>query len=67
MSVAERLNELRAVPRLMMGSYMFLLLYSSFWYMRLIDPTTQQAAFASAILAAGTGWFTIYVNSGAKK
>jgi hypothetical protein len=67
MSIAERLNDLRVVPRLMMLSYMALLLYSSLWFMGLPSPSTQQAGFAAAILAAGTGWFTIYVNSGVKK
>lgn len=65
--LADKLNELRVVPRLMMFAYMFLLLYSSFWFMSLPEPSTQQAGFAAAILAAGTGWFTIYVNSGGAK
>lgn len=67
MRISDVLNELRVVPRLMMLSYMSLLLYSSMWFMGLPDPSTQQAGFAAAILAAGTGWFTIYVNSGGIK
>lgn len=65
--LADKLNEFRVVPRLMMVSYMALLLHSYFWFIGLVDPTSQQAAFASAILASGAGWFTIYVNSGGIK
>jgi hypothetical protein len=65
--IADKLNSFRVVPRLMMFSYMALLIHSYFWFTELTDPTSQQVAFASAILAAGAGWFTIYVNSGGTK
>jgi hypothetical protein len=34
------------------------------WFMALDVPSTEQAGFAGAVVAAGAAWFKFYVESG---
>lgn len=56
------LDKWRAIPRLLMLVYMWLLWYVTSWFMALPDPSGPQAALVSTAWGAGAAWFGIYVN-----
>lgn len=62
--IAQTLNELRVIPRMLMAFYIWLVYSTSQWFFALSDPSTAQAGFASAVVGAGAAWFGLYVNSG---
>lgn len=66
MRFANRLDELRIIPRLLVGLYGIAFWKIITWYMALPDPTSQQAAFVSTVVGAGAAFFGLYVNSGKK-
>ena len=63
---AKTLDELRVIPRLLIGAYGLLFYQVSIWYMQLPDPTTAQAAFISTIVGSAAAFFGLYVSSGKK-
>lgn len=50
--IAELLDAYRIVPRILMFGYAVLLWQSSWWYMGLTDPTTQQTSFIGLLWGA---------------
>jgi len=42
---------------------MYLLYYTTFWFMGLEDPTMQQSGLISVVVGAGAAWFGLYTNS----
>lgn len=58
------LNNLRIFPRAFFGVYIYVLLKTTFWYMGIDDPSTQQAALITTVYGVGTAWFGLYVGSG---
>lgn len=62
--IASALDELRVVPRALMALYVYMIVSTQTWFFALEDPSTSQAAFASAVIGAGAAWFGLYVNSG---
>ena len=52
----------RIFPRAFLSIYIFLLYYSTMWFMNLPDPTLEQSGLISIIVGAGAAWFGIYVN-----
>jgi len=65
--LADKLNELRVVPRAMLVVYMMVFYQVVQWFMGLPDPNMAQAGFVSAVTGAGAAWFGLYVSSGGKK
>jgi len=64
MLTPEQLNAWRAFPRLFSILFGYLVYSVAHWFMALPVPTTEQAAFASTIVAAAAAWFKFYVESG---
>ena len=62
--LADALDKLRIFPRVFMGSYIWLLIEASDWFLKLDPPTLEQAGYMSVLIGAGIGWLSAYVNSG---
>ena len=60
--VAEAVDSWRIIPRAFLSVYMYLLYYTTFWFMGLEDPTMQQSAFVSVIMGVMTGIFGIWMG-----
>ncbi len=63
---AEIIDAYRVIPRILLTFYWGLLLYVSFWFMGLKDPTTAQAAFPSVLTAVLPAVHGLYQSSGRK-
>jgi len=63
----ELLNLYRAFPRLFSLMYVVLTGVVSYWFMGLITPSMEQAAFVSTMVATGAAFFKFYVESGPGK
>ena len=46
----------RIFPRLFLTVYIFLLYYSTMWFMNLPDPSLEQSGLISVIVGAGAAW-----------
>jgi hypothetical protein len=42
---------------------MYLLYYTTFWFMELPEPTFEQSGLISIVVGAGAAWFGLYTNS----
>ena len=65
--VAEAVDSWRIIPRAFLSVYMYLLYYTTFWFMGLEDPTMQQSGLISVVVGAGAAWFGLYTNSSKRK
>lgn len=63
-NLADRINQWRIVPRLMVLLYGIVFYQSIDWFMSLQTPTGPQSAFIASIVGAGAAFFGFYVNSG---
>ena len=61
--LAEAVDSWRIFPRAFLSVYIFLLYYSTMWFMDLPDPNSQQAGLISIIVGAGAAWFGLYTGS----
>ena len=61
--VAQAIDSWRIIPRAFLSVYMFLLYYTTFWFMALPEPNNAQAGLVSVVVGAGAAWFGLYVNS----
>jgi len=61
------LSNWRAVPRLMMALYAWMVYDTIKWFTALPDPTNAQAGLVSIVVGAGAGWFAIYTNTSKPK
>tara|TARA_B100000579_G_scaffold165123_1_gene134088 strand:- start:132 stop:365 length:234 start_codon:yes stop_codon:yes gene_type:complete len=61
--LAEAVDSWRIFPRAFLSVYIFLLYYSTMWFMGLPDPNSQQAGLISIIVGAGAAWFGLYTGS----
>ena len=59
----QKLNEWRAIPRIIIALYGYTFYEVCVWFMSLPDPTTQQAGFVSTIVGAGAAFVGLYVNA----
>ena len=64
--LAEAVDSWRIFPRAFLSVYIFLLYYSTMWFMGLPDPNSQQAGLISIIVGAGAAWFGLYTGSSKK-
>ena len=55
--LAEAVDSWRIFPRAFLSVYIFLIYYSTMWFMGLPDPNSQQAGLISIIGGAGAAWF----------
>ena len=65
--VAQAVDSWRIIPRAFLSVYMYLLYYTTFWFMELEDPTMQQSGLISVVVGAGAAWFGLYTNSSKSK
>ena len=65
--VAQAIDSWRIIPRAFLSVYMYLLYYTTFWFMELNDPTMQQSGLISVVVGAGAAWFGLYTNSSKSK
>tara|TARA_R110002012_G_scaffold10268_1_gene47364 strand:+ start:1514 stop:1891 length:378 start_codon:yes stop_codon:yes gene_type:complete len=57
----------RIFPRAFLSIYMFLLYYSTIWFMELPDPSLEQSGLISIIVGAGAAWFGLYAGTAKDK
>ena len=65
--IAQAVDSWRIIPRAFLSVYMYLLYYTTFWFMELQDPTMQQSGLISVVVGAGAAWFGLYTNSSKSK
>ena len=57
----------RIFPRLFLSVYVFLLYYSTMWFMGLENPSLEQSGLISIIVGAGAAWFGLYAGTDKNK
>ena len=57
----------RIFPRAFLSIYIFLLYYSTMWFMELDNPTLEQSGLISVIVGAGAAWFGLYAGTAKDK
>ena len=66
--LAQAVDSWRIFPRVFLSVYIFLLYYSTMWFMALEEPSLAQSGLISIIVGAGAAWFGLYAGtSGASK
>ena len=65
--VAQAIDSWRIIPRCFLGVYMYLLYFTTFWFMDLPDPSFEQSGLISIVVGAGAAWFGLYTNSSKPK
>ena len=66
--VAQAVDSWRIFPRVFLSIYMYLLYFTTFWFMDLAEPSFVQSGFISIVVGAGAAWFGLYAGtSGSSK
>jgi hypothetical protein len=66
--VAQAVDSWRIFPRAFLSIYMYLLYYTTFWFMDLPEPSFEQSGLISIVVGAGAAWFGLYAGtSGSSK
>ena len=65
--MARAVDAWRIFPRLFLSVYVFLLYYSTMWFMGLEEPTLEQSGLISIIVGAGAAWFGLYAGTSKNK
>ena len=66
--VAQAVDSWRIFPRVFLSVYMYLLYYTTFWFMDLPEPSFEQSGLISIVVGAGAAWFGLYAGtSGSSK
>ena len=55
--LARAVDSWRIFPRVFLSVYIFLLYYSTMWFMGLEEPSLEQSGLISIIVGAGAAWF----------
>ena len=61
--LAQMVDSWRIFPRAFLSIYIFLLYYSTIWFMELPEPTLEQSGLISIIVGAGAAWFGLYAGT----
>ena len=61
--LARAVDAWRIFPRVFLSVYIFLLYYSTMWFMSLDDPSLEQSGLISIIVGAGAAWFGLYAGT----
>ncbi len=64
--MAKAVDSWRIFPRLFLTVYIFLLYYSTMWFMELESPSMEQSGLISIIVGAGAAWFGLYTGTSKK-
>lgn len=65
--VAQAIDAWRIIPRAFLAVYMYLLYFTTFWFMDLAEPSFEQSGLISIVVGAGAAWFGLYTNSSKPK
>ena len=66
--LAQAVDSWRIFPRAFLSVYMYLLYYTTFWFMALETPSFEQSGLISIVVGAGAAWFGLYAGtSGSRK
>ena len=65
--LARAVDSWRIFPRLFLSVYIFLLYYSTMWFMALPEPSLEQSGLISIIVGAGAAWFGLYAGTSKSK
>ena len=65
--LAKAVDAWRIFPRLFLTVYIFLLYYSTMWFMGLENPSLEQSGLISIIVGAGAAWFGLYAGTSKNK
>ena len=66
--LAQAIDSWRIFPRAFLSVYMYLLYYTTFWFMELAAPSFEQSGLISIVVGAGAAWFGLYAGtSGSSK
>lgn len=65
--LATAVDAWRIFPRLFLSVYVFLLYYSTMWFMGLENPSLEQSGLISIIVGAGAAWFGLYAGTAKDK
>ena len=66
--IAQAIDSWRIFPRAFLSVYMYLLYYTTFWFMDLPEPSFEQSGLISIVVGAGAAWFGLYAGtSGSSK
>jgi hypothetical protein len=66
--LAQAVDSWRIFPRAFLSVYMYLLYFTTFWFMDLAEPTFEQSGLISIVVGAGAAWFGLYAGtSGSSK
>jgi|TARA_R110000796_G_scaffold238421_1_gene358785 hypothetical protein len=66
--LAQAVDSWRLFPRAFLSIYMYLLYYTTFWFMDLEAPSFEQSGLISIVVGAGAAWFGLYAGtSGSSK
>ena len=61
--MARAVDAWRIFQRQFLIVYVFLLYYSTMWFMGLEEPTLEQSGLISIIVGAGAAWFGLYAGT----
>ena len=61
--LARAVDSWRIFPRVFLSVYIFLLYYSTMWFMALDAPSLEQSGLISIIVGAGAAWFGLYAGT----
>lgn len=62
--IADCLNRLRIIPRVIVAGYAYLIWHVTEWFMALPSPDTQQAALVTTVVGAAGLVFGFYMQGG---
>jgi hypothetical protein len=62
LKLAEVLNALRVIPRIMLATYTLVWYQVIVWFMTLPDPSMAQSGLVSVVTGAGAAWFGLYIG-----
>ena len=65
--LAKAVDAWRIFPRLFLTVYIFLLYYSTMWFMGLENPSLEQSGLISIIVGAGAAWFGLSAGTSKNK
>jgi len=66
--LAQAVDSWRIFPRAFLSVYMYLLYFTTFWFMALESPSFEQSGLISIVVGAGAAWFGLYAGtSGSSK
>ena len=64
---SQMVDAYRIFPRAFLSIYMYLLYYTTFWFMDLPEPSFEQSGLISIVVGAGAAWFGLYAGTAKDK